>query len=223
VFASAACRRSGATDAAYRRGLHPDASATLPATATAADPFVAVVQAFARPESRRSAWHGQFPHRRVPQRRVPDRPTRCCRFLGRYGFGRQFRSYPHSTFRHPVIKGEQSESEAFGAMLRISQTQLDLLTQEGFIRELRSFLLERTPDASFRAAMDSPASCYSLWRPLLGKLDTKSAYESAIRLSYALACEMRGGKPETALVLPEATMKAHMEAWGVLRFSEFDL
>ena len=108
-------------------------------------------------------------------------------------------------------------------MLNVSQAQLDHMASETFLRRLREFILERTNDPAMRQAAASQDKCYGLWRPFIPTLQGRTEREMAIRLGYALACTVRGANPYSALEQPEVQMKDTLEAWGVLRYSEFDI
>lgn len=108
-------------------------------------------------------------------------------------------------------------------MLTVSQVQLDRMAVAAFMRRLREFLLQRSMRPDLSRAASSAGGCETLWRPLLPSLVGQTEYEMAVRLSYALACSVHGADPNTALVRGEVEMKNDLEAWGALRFSEFDL
>lgn len=108
-------------------------------------------------------------------------------------------------------------------MLTVSQAQLSHMANESFMRRLREFISGRTGDPAMRQAAASHEGCYSLWRPFMPALQACTEREMAIRLGYALACTVKGADPYSALTQSELQMKDTLEAWGVLRFSEFDI
>lgn len=114
-------------------------------------------------------------------------------------------------------------------MLIIRAAQLQALGSLAFVRRVRSFLIERSEDSTFRAWLSRGSESDEHWQRSYAAVGNRDEYSAALYLSFTAACAYRGLDPVSALHQAvshndaEFVMKTSLEEWGVIRFSEFDL
>jgi hypothetical protein len=112
-------------------------------------------------------------------------------------------------------------------MLVITPVQYEALATDALLWQLHRFLSERVLDAGSRALLTDQAGCAAFWRPL--RDPARDDYVEALRLTVALAARARGDDPSAQLRTidasadPDHCAKEILEAWGVVRYSEFDI
>lgn len=110
-------------------------------------------------------------------------------------------------------------------ILSIASETLDALARDYLMRRVHTMLVERSPDPSLRALLDSYAHCRDFWHPHYQAMAGMTEHGIAVRLAYLLAARVHRLNPALAEQRgddADIAMKARLEEKGVLPFAAFD-